>query len=102
MGWPGGDCCDEAAEDWRCYHYADLQGGLVCAVLDDLVVALYVTIDAPLGKRSSRAGRPGCRTLSWSAWPLPRSCWAATASAASCGSSVTACVTCSPVSPGSP
>jgi hypothetical protein len=57
MGWPGGDCCDEAAEDWRCYHYADLQGGLVCAVLDDLVVALYVTVDELLGKRS-RPGRP--------------------------------------------
>ena len=50
MGWPGGDCCDEAAEDWRCYHYADLQGGPVCAVLDDLVVALYVTVDELLGK----------------------------------------------------
>jgi hypothetical protein len=57
MGWPGGDCCDEAAEDWRCYHYADLQGDLVCAVLDDLVVALYVTVDELLGKRS-RPGRP--------------------------------------------
>jgi hypothetical protein len=49
MGWPGADCCDEAAEDWRCYHYADLQGGLVCAVLDDLVVALYGTADELLG-----------------------------------------------------
>jgi hypothetical protein len=36
---------------------ADLQGGLVCAVLDDLVVALYVTVDEPLGKRS-RPGQP--------------------------------------------
>jgi hypothetical protein len=29
----------------------------VCAVLDDLVVALYVTVDELLGKRS-RSGRP--------------------------------------------
>jgi hypothetical protein len=29
----------------------------VCAVLDDLVVALYVTVDELLGKRS-RPGRP--------------------------------------------
>src|SRR5215208_357645 len=57
MGWPGGDCCDEAAEDWRCDHYADLQGGLVCAVLDDLVIALYVTVDELLGKRPG-PGRP--------------------------------------------
>ena len=35
---------------WRCYHYADLQGGLVCAVLDDLVVDLYGTADELLGE----------------------------------------------------
>src|SRR5919204_1582277 len=52
-----GDNTDEAAEDWRCYHYADLQGGLVCAVLDDLVIALYVTVDELRGKRSG-PGRP--------------------------------------------
>jgi hypothetical protein len=98
MGWPGGDCCDEAAEDWRCYHYADLQGGLVCAVLDDLVVALYGTVDELLGKRS-RPGRPPRLSdtelvcLAVAQVPL-----AATASAAGCGSSVTACVTCSPMS----
>jgi hypothetical protein len=48
----------------------------VCAVLDDLVVALYGTVDELLGKRSRPGGRPGCRTLSWSAGPLPRSRWA--------------------------
>src|SRR5919204_3427721 len=52
-----GDNTDEAAEDWRCYHYADLQGGLVCAVLDDLVIALYVTVDELRGKRLG-PGRP--------------------------------------------
>src|SRR5829696_6429283 len=73
MGWPGGDRCDEAAEDWRCYHYADLQGGLVCAVLDDLVIARYVTVDELLGKRQG-PGRPRVRSGSrrWGrCWSAP-------------------------------
>ncbi|HYN17389.1 MAG TPA: hypothetical protein VEY96_04810, partial [Actinomycetes bacterium] len=36
----------------------DLQGGLVRACLDDLVIALYVTIDELLGA-DPRAGHPG-------------------------------------------
>src|SRR5215208_2953456 len=39
------DSCDEAAESWRCCRNVDLRGGLVHACLDDLVIALYVTID---------------------------------------------------------
>jgi hypothetical protein len=55
---------------------------------------------SPSGR--DQAGRPGRQRLSWSAWPSPRSCWAATANGAGDGSSVTACATCSPMSPGSP
>src|SRR5215213_7251451 len=40
-----GDSQDEAAESWRCCRNVDLRGGLVHACLDDLVIALYVTID---------------------------------------------------------
>src|SRR5215211_3926426 len=102
MGWPGGDCCDEAAEDWRCDHYADLQGGLVCAVLDDLVIARYVTVDELLGKRPGPGRPPRLSDASWSAWPLPRFCWAVTATGAGCGSSGTGWATCSPMCLASP
>jgi hypothetical protein len=54
----GGDRRDEAAKDRRCTHSVDLQGeGLVCAVLDDLVIALYVTVDELVEPRRG----PGCR-----------------------------------------
>jgi hypothetical protein len=46
-----GDRRDEAAESWRCERNVDLQGGLVHACLDDLVIALYVTIDELLEPR---------------------------------------------------
>ena len=49
---------DEAAESWRCLCSVDLQGGLVHAGLDDLVIALYVTIDDLLGP-DPRRGHPG-------------------------------------------
>jgi hypothetical protein len=55
-----GDRQDEAAESWRCYRNVDLRGGPVHACLDDLVIALYVTIDelavaqVLLGYRSER------------------------------------------------
>ena len=49
---------DEAAESWRCCRNVDLQGGLVHACLDDLVTALYVTIDDLLGPRLDQAARP--------------------------------------------
>ena len=52
------DKYDEAAESWRCYSNVDLQGGPVHATLDDLVIALYVTIDDLLGP-NPRAGHPG-------------------------------------------
>ena len=50
------------------------------ACLDDLVIALYVTIDDLLGPTPEPATLPrhGCRMPSWSAWRSPRSCWAAT------------------------
>jgi hypothetical protein len=51
------DSCDEAAESWRCFCNVDLQGGLVHACLDDLVIALYVTIDELLEPRRG-PGRP--------------------------------------------
>jgi hypothetical protein len=46
-----GDKQDEVAESWRCLCNVDLQGGLVHACLDDLVIALYVTIDELLEPR---------------------------------------------------
>src|SRR5215212_1485756 len=49
-----------------------------------------------------RAGHPDCRTPSWSAWPLPRFCWAVTATGAGCGSSGTGWATCSPMCLASP
>jgi hypothetical protein len=54
---PGGDRCDEAAGDWRCYHNVDLLGGMVCAVLNDLVIAPYATIDELLGPGRPPGGR---------------------------------------------
>jgi hypothetical protein len=42
---------DEAAESWRCERNVDLQGDPVHACLDDLVIALYVTIDELLEPR---------------------------------------------------
>jgi hypothetical protein len=51
------DNTDEAAERWRCSSNVDLLGGLVHATLDDLVTALYVTIDELLGPRRG-PGRP--------------------------------------------
>jgi hypothetical protein len=60
LGWwlAGGDSRDEAAKDRRCTHDVDLQGeGLVCAILDDLVIALYVTVDELVEPRHG----PGCR-----------------------------------------
>ena len=51
------DNCDEAAESWRCERNVDLLGGLVHACLDDLVIALYVTIDELLEPRRG-PGRP--------------------------------------------
>jgi hypothetical protein len=51
------DSCDEAAESWRCCRNVDLQGGSVHACLDDLVIALYVTIDELLEPRRG-PGRP--------------------------------------------
>jgi hypothetical protein len=59
LGWcrHGGDSGDEAAEDRRYTHNVDLQGGLVCATLDDLVIALYVTVDELVEPRRG----PGCR-----------------------------------------
>jgi hypothetical protein len=51
------DRWDEAAEGWRCHRNVDLLGGLVHATLDDLVTALYVTIDELLGRRRG-PGRP--------------------------------------------
>jgi hypothetical protein len=44
LGLAGGDRRAEAAEDQRCYRTID-PGGRVHADLDDLVIALYVTID---------------------------------------------------------
>jgi hypothetical protein len=61
LGWwlAGGDSCEEAAKDRRCTHNVDLQGaGLVCAVLDDLVIALYVTVDKLLEPRCGPARPP--------------------------------------------
>jgi hypothetical protein len=41
---------EEAAKDRRCADSVDLQGaGLVCAVPDDLVIALNVTVDELVG-----------------------------------------------------
>jgi hypothetical protein len=61
LGWwlaAGGDSCDEAAKDRRCIHNVDLEGeGLVCTVLDDLVIARYVTVDELVEPRRG----PGCR-----------------------------------------
>ena len=59
VGWDGAGVGDrgEAAEDRRCIHNVDLQGGLVCALLDDLVIALYVTVDELVEPRRG----PGCR-----------------------------------------
>jgi hypothetical protein len=51
------DRWDEAAEGWRCHRNVDLLGGPVHATLDDLVTALYVTIDELLGPRRG-PGRP--------------------------------------------
>jgi hypothetical protein len=51
------DRYDEAAESWRCFRNVDLLGGLVHACLDDLVIALYVTIDELLEPRRG-PGRP--------------------------------------------
>jgi hypothetical protein len=48
---------EEAAKDRRCADSVDLQGsGLLCAVLDALVIALYVTIDELVGL--AEAGLP--------------------------------------------
>jgi hypothetical protein len=52
-----GDNSDEGAESRRCERNVDLQGDLVHADLDTLVVALYVTIDELLGPRTG-PGRP--------------------------------------------
>jgi hypothetical protein len=52
-----GDNCGEAAESWRCHRNVDLQGGPARACLDDLVIALYVTIDDLFGPRQG-PGRP--------------------------------------------
>jgi len=68
----------------------------VHATLDDLVIALYCVVDELLGPDpavGSRAASPGCRMPSSSAWPSPRSCWAATASTAGCGSATAASAT---------
>ena len=54
----GGDNWDEAAESGRCCRNVDLLGGLVHACLDDLVIALYVTIDELLGPRLGPGRRP--------------------------------------------
>src|SRR4029453_7322627 len=51
------DKWDEAAESWRCCRNVDLLGGLVHACLDDLVIALYVTVDELVEPRRG----PGCR-----------------------------------------
>jgi hypothetical protein len=51
------DNCDEAAESRRCFCNVDLLGGLVHACLDDLVIALYVTVDELLEPRRG-PGRP--------------------------------------------
>jgi hypothetical protein len=51
---------EEAAKDRRCADSVNLQGaGLVCAVLDALVIALYVTIDELVGL--AEAGLPAQR-----------------------------------------
>jgi hypothetical protein len=52
------DSRDEVAESWRCSSNVDLQGGLVHAGLDDLVTALYVTIDDLLGPRIGPGRQP--------------------------------------------
>jgi hypothetical protein len=84
MGWPGGDCCDEAAEDWRCYHYADLKEAS-CAPSSTTSWSHCTSPSMSCwASGRGRAGRPGCRTLSWSAWPSPRCCWGIAASAAGC------------------
>jgi len=52
--------CDqqgEVAEDRRCYRNVNLGGGCMRADLDDLVVALYVTVDELVGPRPG-PGRP--------------------------------------------
>jgi len=53
-----GDKQDEAAESWRCLGNVDLLGGLVHACLDDLVIALYVTVDELLEPRRGPGRRP--------------------------------------------
>jgi hypothetical protein len=53
-----GDNGDAAAESWRCFSNVDLQGeGLVHVCLDNLVIALYVTVDELVEPRRG----PGCR-----------------------------------------
>jgi hypothetical protein len=46
----------------------------VHACLDDLVIALYVTIDELLEPAGDQATHPSCRMPSWSVWRSPRSC----------------------------
>jgi hypothetical protein len=74
----------------------------VHACLDDLVIALYVTIDELLEPRRGPGHHPGCRTPNSSAWPSPRSCSATTPSVAGCGRSPTGWGTCSPPSAAKP
>jgi hypothetical protein len=74
----------------------------VCAALDDLVIALYVTVDELVKPAAGRAAAPGCRTLSSSAWPWPRSCSATTPNAAGCGRWPPDWGTCSPMSAAKP
>jgi len=49
---------DEGAESRRCFSNVDLQGGLVHADLDTLVIALYVSIDELFGPRTGPGRRP--------------------------------------------
>jgi hypothetical protein len=68
----------------------------VHACLDDLVIALYVTIDELLGPAGGRAAHPSWPTASSSAWPSPRSCSATAPNAAGCALLGGAWATCSP------
>jgi hypothetical protein len=70
----------------------------VHACLDDLVIALYVTIDEWLEPAEAQATHPSSRTPNWSAWPSPRCCWATAPSAAGCARSTAGSGTCSPMS----
>jgi hypothetical protein len=80
----------------------DLQEGPVRACLDDLVTALYVLIEDPVGPKPRRTPAAlSCRTPNCCAWPPPKPCSASTMKTTGCGSA-TGPATYSPICQASP